>query len=147
MKILFVMLGGSLGALSRYGVSLLAASFLGSRFPWGTLIVNLSGCFLIGLSFSLAERSSFMNPSMRLFFVTGYLGALTTFSTFALETVNTIRMGSILAAFPNFLLNNVLGVGLVFLGMWMGRIDNLIDAVRKIQYLLGLLGLWMGLIR
>lgn len=147
-KVFLVMIGGSLGALSRYAVALLAVRLFGTRFPFGTLIVNLAGCFLVGLAFSLSGRnSSLMNPSIRLFFVTGYLGALTTFSTFALETVNTIRMGSILAAFPNFLLNNVLGVGLVFLGMWMGRIDNLIDAVRKIQYLLGLLGLWMGLIR
>ena len=95
MKILLVMFGGSIGALSRYGVSLLAAQLFGTRFPWGTLIVNLSGCFLIGLSFALAERGlSIMNPSMRLFFVTGYLGALTTFSTFGLETVNSMRGGN-----------------------------------------------------
>ena len=68
MKILLVMVGGSLGALSRYGVSLLAVKFFGAKFPWGTLIVNLSGCFLIGLSFALAERGiNIMNPSMRLF--------------------------------------------------------------------------------
>jgi len=124
MKILFVMLGGSLGALSRYGVSLLAASFLGSRFPWGTLIVNLSGCFLIGLSFSLAERSSFMNPSMRLFFVTGYLGALTTFSTFALETVNSMFAETHLVTMANFISNNVIGCALVFLGIWVGRLGH-----------------------
>jgi fluoride exporter len=122
MKILFVMFGGSLGALCRYGVSLLAASLLGSRFPWGTLIVNLAGCFLIGLSFALAERSSFMNPSVRLFFVTGYLGALTTFSTFALETVNSIRGGTLLVTGMNILSNNVVGCALVFLGMWVGRL-------------------------
>lgn len=122
MKILLVMLGGSLGALSRYGVSLLAVSLFGSKFPWGTLIVNLSGCFLIGLSFALAERSSFMNPSVRLFFVTGYLGALTTFSTFALETVNAMRGGMYLVTGANFLSNNVIGAALVFLGMWVGRL-------------------------
>ena len=122
MKILFVMVGGSLGALSRYGVSLLAASFFGSKFPWGTLIVNLAGCFLIGLSFSLAERGSFMNPSVRLFFVTGYLGALTTFSTFAIETVNSMRAETHLVTVANFLSNNVIGGVLVFLGMWVGRL-------------------------
>ena len=72
MKILLVMAGGSIGALSRYAVSLWAVKLLGTRFPWGTLTVNLSGCFLIGLAFALAERGlSIMNPSMRLFFHDG----------------------------------------------------------------------------
>lgn len=123
MKILLVMIGGSIGALSRYGVSLLAAQLFGTKFPWGTLIVNLSGCFLIGLSFALADRGiSIMNPSMRLFFVTGYLGALTTFSTFGLETVNSMRAGTHLVTMANFLSNNVIGGALVFLGMLVGRL-------------------------
>ncbi|MBI5558746.1 MAG: fluoride efflux transporter CrcB [Deltaproteobacteria bacterium] len=123
VKILLVMAGGSVGALSRYGVALLAVKLFGARFPWGTLIVNLAGCFLIGLAFALAERgSSVMNPSMRLFFVTGYLGALTTFSTFAMETVSAVQAEDTLAALPNFLANNVLGMALVLLGMWVGRI-------------------------
>lgn len=121
MKILFVMIGGSIGALVRYGVSLFAAQFFGARFPFGTLIVNLSGCFLIGLSFALADRGmNIMNPSARLFFVTGFLGALTTFSTFALETVNAMRTESYLVMAANFLSNNLIGGALVFLGMWVG---------------------------
>ena len=123
MKILLVMAGGSIGALSRYGVSLLAAQLFGTKFPWGTLIVNLSGCFLIGLSFALADRGiSIMNPSMRLFFVTGYLGALTTFSTFGLETANSMRAGTHLVTVANVLSNNLLGGALVFLGMLVGRL-------------------------
>ena len=117
MKILLVMVGGGIGALSRYGVSLLAAQLFGARFPWGTLIVNLSGCFLIGLSFALADRGlSIMNPSMRLFFVTGFLGGLTTFSTYGLETVNSMRAGTHLVTAANFLSNNVIGAGLGFFG-------------------------------
>ncbi len=123
MKILFVMAGGSIGALSRYGVSLLAAHLFGTKFPWGTFIVNLSGCFLIGLSFALADRGlNIMNPSIRLFFVTGYLGALTTFSTFGLETVNSMRAGTHLVTVANFLSNNIIGGALVFLGMMVGRL-------------------------
>ena len=122
-KVFMVMAGGSIGALSRYAVALLAVKLLGNRFPWGTLLVNLAGCFLIGLAFSLAERgNSLMNPSMRIFFVTGYLGALTTFSTYALETVDAVRTQNILVALPNFLLNNFLGAALVVLGMLVGRI-------------------------
>jgi CrcB protein len=123
MKILLVMVGGSLGALSRYAVSLWAAKLLGTRFPWGTLTVNLSGCFLIGLAFALAERGlSIMNPSMRLFFMTGFLGGLTTFSSFGLETMNSMREGSHLVTVANVLSNNVIGTALVFLGMVVGRL-------------------------
>ena len=123
MKILFVMAGGGVGALSRYAVSLWAARLLGTRFPWGTLTVNLAGCFLIGLAFALAERGlSLMNPSMRLFFMTGFLGALTTFSTFGLETVNSIREGTYMVGVSYFLANNVLGTALVILGMLVGRL-------------------------
>jgi CrcB protein len=123
MKILLVMAGGSIGALSRYAVSLWAARLLGTRFPWGTLTVNLAGCFLIGLAFAMAERGlSIMNPSMRLFFMTGYLGALTTFSTYGLETVNSLREGTYIVGVSNFLVNNVLGAALVILGMLVGRL-------------------------
>ncbi len=122
-NVLLVMLGGSIGALSRYGVSLLAVKLFGTRFPWGTLMVNLAGCFLIGLAFALAERGSgVMNPSIRLFFVTGYLGGLTTFSTYALETTNAVSAQSSMVAVFNFAANNLLGVALVLLGMWVVRI-------------------------
>jgi CrcB protein len=122
-RIFWVMLGGSLGALSRYGASLLAARLFGSRFPWGTLAVNLVGCFFIGLAFALAERGSgLMNPSMRLFFVTGYLGGLTTFSTYALETTHALGSQNTAAALLNFTANNALGLALVLLGMWAAKL-------------------------
>lgn len=123
MKILLVMLGGSVGALSRYAVSLLAVKMFGVKFPWGTLIVNLSGCFLIGLAFAWGERGfTLMNPSVRLFFMTGYLGALTTFSTFGLETVTALQEGRYIVVTANILANNVIGIALVFLGMAAGRL-------------------------
>ncbi|GLI35576.1 fluoride efflux transporter CrcB [Desulforhabdus amnigena] len=122
IKILLIMLGGSLGATCRYGTSLLAARLFGTRFAWGTLIVNLVGCFLIGFAFSLADRTRWMGTLPRLFFVTGFLGALTTFSTFALESTNFLRAASHWLTLANFLANNLVGMVLVLLGMWIGRL-------------------------
>ncbi len=122
-KILLVFTGGALGAVLRYLIGLLAVNLFGSKFPWGTLIVNLSGCFLIGLCAAWADKGlSIMNPLARLFFVTGFLGGLTTFSAFALETVTALNASANLGALANFLSNNLLGGALVFIGMWVGRL-------------------------
>jgi fluoride exporter len=123
-KLLLVMCGGSLGAASRYGVGLLAARFWGATFPWGTLMVNLVGCFLIGLLFALTERVRLLTPEMRLFLITGYLGALTTFSAFTLETVNAGRAGLMLQPVVNILINNIGGLALTFCGMWLGSLHR-----------------------
>jgi CrcB protein len=114
-KIGLVMVGGSLGALCRYGFTLAGARWLGVRFPWGTLLANMTGCFLIGAAFALTERTEILSPSARLFFMTGFLGALTTFSTYALESVNYLRAGSY-AALASFLANNIGGGVLVVIG-------------------------------
>ena len=115
-----VMLGGSLGALSRYSIGLLTAKAWGTQFPWGTLTVNLTGCFLIGLIFALAERVRLLTPDMRLLLITGFLGALTTFSSFSLETVNAGRAGLTLQPVVNILVNNMGGLALTFAGLWVG---------------------------
>ncbi len=120
IKCLLIMLGGGLGALSRYGIGLLSVRLWGVHFPWGTLAVNLIGCFLIGLIFAAADRARLLSPDLRLFLVTGYLGALTTFSTFALETVNAGRLGLTLQPLANILVNNIGGLALVFIGMRIG---------------------------
>mgnify|MGYP002662630568 FL=1 len=119
-KWLLVMLGGSLGAASRYAVSLLTARLFGPQFPYGTMVVNLAGCFLIGLLFALADRSRLLTPDVRLLLITGYLGALTTFSTFSLETVNAGRAGLTLQSLTNILINNLGGLSLTWLGLRLG---------------------------
>lgn len=119
-NISIVMFGGALGAVSRYGVNLISVRLWGSGFPWGTMLVNLVGCFLIGLLFSLADRFRWLTPDMRLFLITGYLGALTTFSSFSIETVNAARAGIGLPVLANILINNAGGFALTFFGLWLG---------------------------
>jgi len=119
---LVVMLGGSLGAASRYGIGLLTARLWGTGFPYGTLVVNLVGCFIIGLLFALADRSRLLSPDVRLLLVTGYLGALTTFSSFAVETVNAARAGLLMQAVINVLLNTIGGLALTYLGLRLGSL-------------------------
>jgi fluoride exporter len=120
--IFLVMAGGSLGALARYGTTLMAVKYFGFRFPYGTLIANLTGCFLIGICFALVDRTSWLSPSMRLFLMTGFLGALTTFSTYAIETIVAIRSGTISTAVFNFLLNNILGLTFALVGIGLVHI-------------------------
>lgn len=119
-KLLLVMCGGGLGAISRYTIGLLSVKLWGSGFAWGTLAANMTGCFLIGLIFALSERVRLLTPDLRLFLITGYLGALTTFSSFALETVNAGRAGMALQPVANVLINNAGGITLTFLGLWVG---------------------------
>jgi CrcB protein len=119
-KMLVVMCSGSLGAASRYSIGLLAAKAWGTQFPWGTLTVNLIRCFLIGLIFALADRVHLLTPNIRLLLITGYLGALTTFSSFSLETVNAGRAGLTLQPWVNILVSNLGGLALTFIGLWLG---------------------------
>jgi fluoride exporter len=121
-NLLLVMLGGGIGAATRYGVNLLAARAWGPYFPWGTLTVNLTGCFLIGLLVALADRGRFLTPEMRLLLITGFLGAMTTFSTFSLETVNAVRADLTLRPIINIAVNNVGGLTLTLFGLWLGNL-------------------------
>jgi fluoride exporter len=121
MNLIWIMMGGSIGALSRYGTTLLCARLFGTSFPYGTLAVNLGGCLLIGLALGLAERGTAVTPAMRLFFVTGFLGALTTFSTYAWETTAALRDATFATAITNIAVNNIAGLGLVLIGYWLTK--------------------------
>ena len=120
LNILLVIGGGGLGSACRYLFSLLAVKWFGNGFPMGTLGVNCIGCFLIGLGFSLAGRN-LISSTTRLLFMTGFLGGLTTFSTYALESANFWGNGQFSTAFINMAANNLGGLALVFLGLWLGR--------------------------
>jgi len=119
---MMVIIGGGLGALCRHIVSLAEIKYLGTNFPIGTLLVNMTGCFLIGVAFALIDKTNILTPSARLLFMTGFLGSLTTFSTYALETVKSLQGGSYSIAFINFAVNNIGGIIFVMAGVWAVKI-------------------------
>lgn len=87
MQWLAVAIGGALGAMARYGVMTYIAPVLGTRFPLGTLCINISGSFLIGVCYVVLDEKLAVSPEWRLLTMTGFLGAFTTFSTFSLDAL------------------------------------------------------------
>lgn len=122
LKIFLVIIGGGLGAATRYLVTLGSVRLFGTSFPWGTLIVNLSGCFLIGAVFAFSEKSLLLSPNERLLIMTGFLGGLTTFSSFGLESINSLGDGAVSVAAINILANNIGGLLMVIAGMFITKI-------------------------
>lgn len=117
-KMLYVGVGGFIGACMRYIISMLSAKLFGSAFPYGTLIVNVTGGILMGVVMQLSLTSNAINPNMRLFITSGILGSLTVFSTFSYETISLFSDGSYALALLNIILNIILS----FLGIIIGKI-------------------------
>lgn len=112
MKLLMIALGGAIGAILRYKLS-----SLNDEFPYGTLLVNVSGSFFLGFFFFLFLKDGVtVSEEMKSFVTIGLLGALTTFSTFSLELVNFFDQGDFRLLLTYLFLNIFLGVGAVFLG-------------------------------
>ena len=109
-RFLLIGVGAFVGANLRFAISGWAAKRSGGRFPYGTLIVNLMGCFLIGCVLGVLTARFDNDPEARLLVATGFLGALTTFSTFAYESVVLLRRGDSGAALWNVLGSTVLGL-------------------------------------
>jgi CrcB protein len=118
VQLLLIGLGGFLGSILRYVLGGLVQGGAGdSVFPWGTLTINLLGCFGIGVLAELSEARGFLRPEMRGFLMIGVLGGFTTFSAFANETVNAVRDSAMTIA----LVNVVASVGLGLASVWAGR--------------------------
>lgn len=118
MNALWIFIGGGLGSLARWGASGFIANTIGETFPWGTLLVNISGSFVIGAFAAVTgpEGRWLVSTSFRQFFIWGICGGYTTFSSFSLQTLNLAQDGQWLKAG----LNCLLSVVLCLLGVWFG---------------------------
>lgn len=117
---LWIAFGGALGSVGRFALSSLAARSFGETFPWGTLLVNVAGSFVIGVFAALTSSDGrWLAPTdARMFVAVGLCGGFTTFSSFSLQTLNLLRNGEPAAA-----LGNIVGsVALCLLGVWAGHV-------------------------
>ncbi len=119
ITLLYIGLGGFLGAISRFLIAGGVQKLFGGFFPVGTLSVNLIGSFIIGIAALWFEQ--IVAPEYRAFFITGFLGALTTFSTFSYETTMLIEQSAYMKAFLNMALNLFLSVGATITAMMLFR--------------------------
>lgn len=110
-------LGGFFGAVSRHLVSgYVQDLFKASQFPYGTMVVNIVGCFVLGLLTQIAGAKDLIAPETRLFLMVGFVGAFTTFSTFSVESANLFQAGQNFTAALYLIGSNMLGIIFVFVG-------------------------------
>lgn len=121
MKYLWVGLGGAMGSIARYLVGLLVYERMGTRFPYGTFVINIAGCFVIGVLMSVLDGRLELSPAWREAMAIGFVGAFTTFSTFAYETLRTVQHGQAVTAATYVLSCVVLGLGAVWAGASLGK--------------------------
>jgi CrcB protein len=117
-KYFFIAVGGSLGAIARYWVGSEVASRLGTKFPYGTFVINISACIIIGFSLTYLGKRAELNPAWRFLIPTGFVGAYSTFSTYEWETLSSLRDGA-------FSLAALYAIGSLLLGLvaaWVGAI-------------------------
>ena len=120
MTYIWIAAGSALGGAFRYWCSGVAARLIGETFPWGTLLINILGSFVIGVFFTLTgpDGRLLVSPNIRQFVMVGLCGGYTTFSSFSLQALNLIRDGEILYAGANI----VASVLLCMLAVWIGHI-------------------------
>ncbi|WP_405127336.1 fluoride efflux transporter CrcB [Shewanella donghaensis] len=115
-NVMFVALGGSIGAVFRYLISIFMLQLFGSSFPFGTLLVNILGSFLMGIVYAISLETTHLSPEIKAMVGVGLLGALTTFSTFSNETLLLLQEGLFVKAILNVLLNVILCIFMVYVG-------------------------------
>lgn len=114
--LLFIGAGSFLGGVSRYALTRMVQDHILHVFPYGTLVVNIVGCFLIGLFYGLFDRGHVLDPDIRMFLTVGFCGGFTTFSTFANENFSMLQGGNFLGMGVYAVLSFALGLAMVYLG-------------------------------
>lgn len=120
-KFLWVAAGSCLGGVCRYAISRLFQEYSSSIFPWGTFIVNIIGCLIIGLIYGLLNRGFYMSEGMKLFLTVGFCGGFTTFSTFMHENYLLLNPGGFFWIVAYAVLSLVIGLVMIYLGYLMAR--------------------------
>lgn len=122
MNYLVIAIAGALGAVARYGLSGISHKMLGSNFPYGTFIVNILGCFAIGFIMKVSLTTTLIPETWRIAITVGFIGALTTFSTFSYETIKLIEDSSYALAITNIAANVVLGIAATIAGAVISKL-------------------------
>ncbi|MCP5098141.1 MAG: fluoride efflux transporter CrcB [Chloroflexi bacterium] len=120
-RYIFIAIGAALGANARYLVGVWAGNRFGADFPYGTLIVNITGSFILGFLVTLAAGRLQISPEMRLLLAVGFLGSFTTFSSYAVESLTLWQDNSFWIGLRNILLNNGVGLLCALLGVFLAR--------------------------
>lgn len=120
-KYLLVATGGALGSVARYWIGTTIANRMHTRFPYGTLVVNITACVIIGFSLSWIEKRTEINPAWRFLIPIGFVGGYSTFSAFEWETFIELQTGAFMIAGLYVTLSIVLGLFAVWLGAMLAR--------------------------
>ncbi len=121
MPLVMIALGGAAGATLRYVIDAFVSDRAGGAFPWGTLVVNVSGSLILGMLFALTVERGVLPAAVRGPVLIGFIGAYTTFSTLMLESWRLIEDGSVGLALANLVASSVLGLLAVLVGLVIGR--------------------------
>ena len=116
LKYLLIATGGALGSIARYWVGSMVGGRMGTRFPYGTLVINITACVIIGFSLTYFSRRVELSPAWRYLIPVGFVGAYSTFSTYEWETLSTMRSGAFALAALYAVGSLVLGLA----GVWLG---------------------------
>ena len=121
-KYFYIAVGGALGALARYGVGVFVTGRMGTKFPYGTFVINMTACVIIGFSITFLSRRAGLNPAWRYLVPVGFVGAYSTFSTYEWETLSTLRSGAFSLAALYAFSSLILGLVAVWCGILLAEV-------------------------